>query len=194
MAEPVVDRSPEWLSDVVETRNMLVATWCELILNARKQILECESANEETNEMSSHDIRRLEADIAEIRDHEQFGLQRPRRDAPHSKNRLYKIEFVGLESNIRVTNRFCRDIARLFEEAFQEVSEGDSANSRGALNVHDVARTEQHWQEIEEYIKLAKAHTPKDQPAVTPSGIRNGPGSSNSAPEYSVTLATDSRS
>lgn len=191
MAEPIETTSPDWLSDVVTTRNLLVATWCELILNARKQILECESADEETNEMSVHDLRRLEADLAEIRDHEQFGLTRPRRDAPHSKNRLYKIEFVGLESNIRVTNRFCRDIARLFEEAFQEVSEGDSANSRGALNEHDVARTEQHWKEIEEYIALAKKHTPKDQPAVTPSGVRAGPGSSNSAPEYSITLTSD---
>jgi len=188
MAEPRVDNTPEWLSDVTVTRNMYVATWLELILNARKQILECESADEETNEVSSHDLRRLQADLAEIRAHEAWAQARPRRDAPHSKNREYKIEFVGLEANTRVTNRFCRDIARLFEEAFQEASEGDSANTRGAIIAHDVDRTEQHWKEIEEVMALAAAHTPKDQPAVTPSGVRAGPGSSNSAPEYSETF------
>jgi len=183
-----VIESRDFISDVVTTKNMHAASWIEIMLEARKEALENQSADQ--SEVHAADVARVKRAIEEIRDHQEWAMKRPKLDLPQSKNRMFSIRFVGTEADTSIQNRFWRDAGRLFDYAINEAQEGESVRVRSGLNEFDVARVNAILDDIVELLDRALDFSPMDKPAVYPSEADSSPGSQNSSPEYSQTLST----
>lgn len=182
----IEETTPGFIKDVVETNNIYGVTWFELMFKARKMALECQSAN--AVKCHPADIARMRATINEIRDHQEWATQRPDLDLPHSRDRTYKIRFVGLEAVTTPQNRFWRDAARLWDLCINETTEGNTLRETTGLDKFDLARANAIQDEILDLLERAEAFSPMDKPEVFPNEPRTSPGSQNSAPEYAVTL------
>lgn len=187
MAIKVTD-SQMFVSDVVESKNMHARTAIELLFEMRKEALENQSTDQSW--VHPNDVSRILECIRELKDHIEWADKRPIRDMPHSKNRVFKIEFVGLEAKTNVQNIYWRDCAVLIDYAINEFSEGETVRQRSGINKFDKARLFALCDDIEELLNRAISNTPMDKPASYPSEEDGSPGSQNSNPEYSVTLGS----
>jgi hypothetical protein len=181
-----VTESHTFISDVVESKNMHAVTALELLFELRKEALE----NQSTDQSWVHpaDVDRILKGCAELEDHIEWTDKRPVRDLPHSKNRVFKIEFVGLESKTNVQNMYWRDSGRLIDYAINEFSEGETIRQRSGINEFDKTRLYALLDDLRDIMARAVANTPMDKPASYPSEEDGSPGSQNSRPEYSTTL------
>ena len=179
-----VTESHTFVSDVVESKNMHAVTALELMFELRKECLENQSTDQSW--VNPADVERVLACCDELEDHIEWADKRPVRDLPHSKNRVFMIEFVGLEAKTNVQNLYWRDSGRLVDYAINEFSEGETIRQRNGINKFDKARLYALLEDVRKLMARALNNTPMDKPASYPSEEDGSPGSQNSAPEFST--------